>query len=108
MKSPTHGLRALLATGFRILASYGLSVILLTLLLVLVFIGTIEQVRIGLYPAQQRYFESFIAIFPLFGSIPLPLPGGYLLITLILINMLCGAMIRAPKNLRRPGLLIAH
>ncbi len=102
------GLTQFAAAIFRCFASYAMSVILLTLLLVLVFIGTIEQVRIGLYPAQQRYFESFIAVFPLFGSIPLPLPGGYLLITLIFINILCGALIRAPKHLRRPGLLIAH
>ena len=108
MTSVRYSLVTAAAALFRFLASYALSVLLLTLLLVLVFIGTIEQVRVGLYPAQQRYFESFIAVFPLFGSFPLPLPGGYLLITLILINIVCGAIIRAPKNFRRPGLLIAH
>lgn len=108
MKSGRDPLYTAAAGLFALLASYGLSVLLLTLLLVLVFIGTLEQVRIGLFPAQQQYFESFIAFFPLFGSIPLPLPGGYLLITLITINIVCGAVIRAPKNLRRPGLLIAH
>lgn len=108
MRPAQNKLSTVAAGLFALLASYGLSVVLLTLLLVLVFIGTIEQVRIGLFPAKQRYFESFIAIFPLFGTIPLPIPGGYLLITLTLINILCGAVIRAPKNLRRPGLLIAH
>lgn len=93
---------------FDFLSSYGLSVILLLLLLVLVFFGTLEQTRLGLYQAQQRYFESFLVIHPLFGWFPLPLPGGYLLLALVFINMACGAILRAPKRLKRPGLLIAH
>ena len=93
---------------FNFLASYGLSIILLLLLMMLVFFGTLEQTRLGLYEAQRRYFESLIVVHPLFGRIPLPMPGGYLLLGLVFINMLCGAIIKAPKRFSQPGLLIAH
>ncbi len=93
---------------FNLLASAILSVILLIALLLLVFMGTLEQTRIGLYEAQQRYFESMIVVPRLFGVVPIPLPGAYLLLFLVFINMIFGAIIRAPKRLTRPGLLIAH
>lgn len=92
----------------RFLGSYGLSVVLLLTLLLLVFFGTLEQTRIGLYEAQQKYFESFFLVHRLFGHLPVPLPGGYLLLALVFVSMLIGAVIRAPKRLSRPGLLIAH
>lgn len=92
----------------QLLGSYGLSVVLLLALLLLVFFGTLEQTRIGLYEAQQKYFESFFLVHRLFGRLPVPLPGGYLLLALVFVSMLIGAVIRAPKRLTRPGLLIAH
>ncbi len=93
---------------YRLFSSYALSVILLVALLLLVFMGTLEQTRIGLYEAQQKYFESLFVFPRLFGVIPIPLPGAYLLLALVFINMICGAILRAPKRLKRPGLLIAH
>jgi len=93
---------------FDLFASYGLAVILLFLLLLLVLFGTLEQVDHGLFEVQKKYFESFWLVHWLFGKIPIPLPGVYLLLTLLFINLLCGAIIRAPKSWRRPGLLIAH
>ncbi|HQM99542.1 MAG TPA: cytochrome c biogenesis protein ResB [Candidatus Hydrogenedentes bacterium] len=93
---------------FTLMASYGLSVLLLIALLLLVFMGTLEQTRIGLYEAQQKYFESLVVVPRLFGVIPVPVPGAYLLLSLLFINMLCGAIIKAPKSFSRPGLLIAH
>lgn len=92
----------------KILGSYSLSVVLLLALLLLVLFGTLEQTRIGLYEAQQKYFESFFLTHRLFGAIPIPLPGGYLLLALVFASMLTGAIIGAPKRMTRPGLLIAH
>ncbi len=89
-------------------ASYGLATVLLLLLMALVFFGTIEQTRLGVYEAQRRYFESLFVVHWLFGRVPLPLPGGYLLLALVFVNMACGAVLAAPKRLTRPGLLIAH
>ena len=93
---------------FSFTASYGLSVLLLLLLMVLVLFGTLEQTHSGLHEVQQRYFSSLFVVHPLFGWFPLPLPGGYLLLGLLFVNMLFGAIIRAPKRFSRLGLLLAH
>jgi hypothetical protein len=93
---------------FRLLASYGFVVVVLALLLVLTFLGTLEQVDHGLYSVQKKYFESIVLVHWCFDVIPLPLPGAYLLMTLLFVNLCCGAIIRARKSWRRPGMLIAH
>lgn len=101
----------LLKKTFNFLASYGLACVLLFLLLLLVLFGTLEQVNTGLFQVQKRYFESFYLIHPLtIGGLtfPLPLVGAYPLMILLFLNLVCGAIIRAPKNWKHPGMLIAH
>lgn len=96
---------------FSFFASYGLACASLFLLLLLTLFGTLEQVESGLFVVQQRYFESFFLIhWQTIGSIqvPIPLVGAYPLMFLLFLNLVCGAIIRAPKNWRRPGMLIAH
>jgi len=93
---------------FRLLSSYGLAVVLLAFLLVLTILGTVEQADQGLYLVQRKYFESLFLVHHLFGVVPVPLPGVYLLMSLLAVNLVCGAIIRAPKSLRAPGMLIAH
>jgi hypothetical protein len=95
---------------FHFLASYGLACVLLFLLLLLVLFGTLEQVNNGLYAVQEKYFNSFLVTDLHIGSsvIPVLLPGAYPLMVLLFLNLVCGAIIRAPKNWRQPGMLIAH
>ena len=93
---------------FAFLASYGVAAVILTLLLILTFLGTLEQVDHGLFAVQERYFNSLFLVHIFFGILPVPLPGAYLLMVLLFINLVCGAIIRAPKAWRRPGMLIAH
>lgn len=90
-----------------LLASYGLAVVLLFFLALLTFLGTLAQVQMGLYEAQKKYFESFYVVHE-FWDIPVLLPGAYLLMALLFVNLLLGAILRAPKSWRRPGMLIAH
>ncbi len=101
-------MKAYLTKAFRFAASSWVAVTLLFLLLVLVFFGTIEQVNQGLYEVQKNYFESAFVVHWLFGTVPLPLPGAYLLMGLLTVNLFCGGILRAPKHWRKPGLLIAH
>ncbi|MFP4500326.1 MAG: cytochrome c biogenesis protein ResB [Candidatus Hydrogenedentota bacterium] len=101
-----------------LLASYGLAIVVLFFLLVLTLLGTIAQVEMGLFEAQKKYFESFYLVhefrmpeaLPVVGGAALPvlLPGAYLLLVVLFVNILLGAIIRAPKNWRRPGMLITH
>jgi hypothetical protein len=93
---------------FRFCASYGFAVVVLVFMLFLVLFGTLEQVDIGLLEAQKKYFESAFLVHYLFGTVPIPLPGAYLLIVLLFTNLSCGALIRARKDWRKPGMLIAH
>lgn len=91
----------------RFLASYGFGAILLILLLALVFLGTLQQAQHGIYEVQKQYFETFV-VTHWFGPVPLPLPGAYLLMGLLFVNIFLGGIVRAPKHWLRPGMLIAH
>ena len=51
-------------------------------LMVLVTVGTVAQKDIGLYASQQKYFSSYF-----FFIGPLPLPGGRVVLALMLINL---------------------
>jgi hypothetical protein len=91
--------RSVLKLSLDALGSLRLSVILLGLSVLLVFFGTLDQVRIGIREAQDIYFESFFAIwrYPVIwpggdflNYIPLPLPGGYLIGPLLLVNLVTG------------------
>ena len=93
---------------FRFFASNGLSVALLLLLMLLTFLGTLAQVDRGLYAAQREYFGSLFLVHRLFGVFPLPLPGAYLLLALVFVNVLCGGIVRVRKGWKQAGVLIAH
>jgi ResB-like family len=99
---------------FRFLRSFGLATTVLSLLLLVTYLGTIEQVEHGLYESQKKYFESFFVTsidvacclramhIPYQGSFDLPvyiLPGGYLLMVVLGINMLLGGIVRLHKEL---------
>ncbi len=93
---------------YRFLASSGLACIVLLLLLLLTYLGTLYQTEYGLYEAQQRYFNSFVVIHYAFGVMPAPLPGAYLLLTVLFVNLLLGGIIRARKGWSKLGILIGH
>jgi hypothetical protein len=75
-----------------------------------VFIGTLAQVDEGLYNAQARYFRQWIIFgLDLFGrKIPLPLPGGYLIGTLLLLNLLAAHIYRFQLSVKKIGIQITH
>jgi len=96
---------------FRFFSSFGLAVVVLSLLLVITYLGTIAQTEIGLLDSQRKYFDSWSVFHDLrFGSIVFPiwLPGGMALMVLLFINMACGAVIRMRKGMRTIGVLISH
>ncbi len=90
------------------IASYKLSCILFLLLMVLTYLGTMNQVQEGLYQSQQKYFESLFLVHWAFGVVPIPLPGGYLVMIVTFINLTWGAILRAWRGLSHLGILIAH
>jgi hypothetical protein len=80
----------------QVLGSLKLTVWLLVFAMLLVFFGTLDQVRIGIRGAQQIYFESIIAFWrypetwpmgSLLKYFVLPLPGGYVVGPLLAANL---------------------
>jgi hypothetical protein len=101
-KSKPLGLRV-----YHFFSGWTLAVILLSILLVLTYLGTMAQVEMGLYDASEKYFEAFFLTEKI-GPVPIVLPGVYLVSVLLFLNLLLGAIIRARKSWKRPGMLIAH
>jgi hypothetical protein len=96
--------------SIKIFTSLRLTVILLAFAIVLVFIGTLAQVDEGLYNAQARYFRQWIVLgLDLFGRrVPLILPGGYLIGTLLLVNLLAAHIYRFQLSVKKIGIQLAH
>lgn len=90
--------------------SIRLTVVLLGLGLILVFWGTIAEVELGLYKAQNDFFRSFFVFWHPAGSswrIPI-FPGGYLLGGLLLINLLAAHTRYYRPEKRKIGIVMIH
>src|SRR6185369_7836430 len=90
--------------------SLKLTATLLAFSIVLVFIGTIAQADEGLYVAQAHYFRQWIVVGAnFFGHhIPLILPGGYLIGTLLLVNLVVAHIYRFEFTTKKIGIQLAH
>lgn len=91
--------------------SLKLTATLLALSVVLVFVGTIAQADEGLYGAQAHYFKQWLVTGThLFGyKIPwMVLPGGYLLGTLLLVNLVMSHIYRFQLAPKKIGIQITH
>jgi hypothetical protein len=93
-----------------VFTSLKLTVTLLAFAIVLVFIGTLAQVDEGLYNAQSHYFRQWLVLGPhVFGKqIPIILPGGYLIGTLLLLNLIAAHVYRFQLSVKKIGIQLAH
>ena len=90
------------------LSSMKLSVVLLVLLAILTFLGTLAQKDQGLYFVQKEYFESWFVFPRLFGFLVLPLPGAVPVLALLFLNLLVGGLVRLRWSARNFGILVTH
>ena len=90
--------------------SLRLTVVCLALALVLVFWGTLAQVDLGLYKAQNEFFRSFIIYWgPTGASWRVPVfPGGYLVGGVLLLNLLATQIRRNAFTVNKIGLWMVH
>ncbi|MFO1051620.1 MAG: cytochrome c biogenesis protein ResB [Planctomycetota bacterium] len=103
--------RSVLGAIYRTLGSLKLSVAILIGWFAATYLGTWAQIDIGLFRAQRIYFESIYYTLPrepYFGWLGVPMPGGYLLMALLVVNLLIGGIIRLRKTWSRAGILIMH
>ena len=102
-------MRTLLRSVVEACCSLKLTVALLALGIVLVVFATLDQVNLGIWAVQHIYFRSFIAWGHLpFTTIVCPLPGGYLVGGLLLLNLLCAQFARFTLTWRNLGLHFTH
>lgn len=105
------------------LASMKLAVVLVVILGLLTWLGTLAQVDRGLWDVQREYFESWFVLAELPVSfwgkgitqangdvfkLKIPLPGAYPVMALLLTNLLVGGFVRLRWRLRNAGVLITH
>lgn len=90
--------------------SLRLTVALLFLAMVLVFLGTLAQVKLGLYIAQEQFFRSFFVWWrPGGGDWKIPVfPAGYLLGTMLLLNLLAAHLKRFQFTKGKIGIYLIH
>ena len=105
--------RSLPVRIFDVLSGFGLATITLLLLGVLTWFATLEQVDNGLYPTLNKYFATdWRAIFLLpeinGKTVWLPLPGGYWVCAVLLVNLILGGIIRIRKGWRHAGNIVSH
>ncbi|HEU0008996.1 MAG TPA: cytochrome c biogenesis protein ResB [Verrucomicrobiae bacterium] len=100
----------MIARLIKIITSLRLTVTLLAFGIVLVFVGTVAQADEGLYQAQARYFKHwFVWGITFFGHrISLPLPGGYLIGTLLLVNLTAAHIQRFQWTWKKAGIHLTH
>src|SRR4051812_26824232 len=88
--------------------SLKLTVTLLIFGMVLVFAATLDQVNLGVWAVQEKYFHSFIIYVPL-GRFVVPVfPGGYLIGGLLLANLIAAHVYRFAFTWKKLGIFFTH
>src|SRR5258708_4468414 len=92
------------------LTSLKLTVFCFACAMILVFLGTLDQVNIGVYEAENRYFKSFFLYFtPPGTTLKIPwFPSGYLVGGLLLMNLIAAHLARFKFTWKKAGILVLH
>lgn len=92
------------------IASLRLTVLCLAAAFVLVFAGTLAQVRFGLFFVQEQYFQSWFIWWPVGSSgITIPVfPGGHFIGAVLLVNLITAHIRRFSWTRRKLGIQLTH
>ena len=92
----------------KLLSSFKLAIFLLLSIMILVIIGTIFQSQSVSIDVQERFFRSFFVIQD-FGSFKIPIfPGGYLLGSLLIFNLLSSLVMNVRLLWSKLGIYLIH
>src|SRR3954468_9832267 len=93
-----------------LLTSLKLTIVCLAAGMILIFAGTLAQVHLGIWEAQQRYFQSMVIWWPAESrgfQIPI-FPGGHLIGAVLLINLVAAHVKRFRWSLSKLGIHLTH
>jgi ABC-type transport system involved in cytochrome c biogenesis permease subunit len=90
------------------LVSIKLTVVLLVFSIVLILAATLDQVNLGIWAVQEKYFRTFV-IFLQRGDLSLPIfPGGYTIGGLLLFNLIGAHIYRFKLSWKKFGIWFVH
>lgn len=100
----------MLRRAFHHLGSLRLTVLLLAFSMALVFFATLDQTHWGIRLVQKEYFESFFCAYPLNADAKfrLPMPGGFLVGGLLIVNLLAAHFRHFKPGWHRSGIAVTH
>lgn len=103
-------MRELWSAFLRLFTSLQLTVVLLVFSIVLVFVATLDQVNLGIWAVQEKYFRSFFVMWPVPDTrIAIPLfPGGYFIGGMLLLNLIAAHVKRFRFTWNKAGLFLTH
>lgn len=91
-----------------LLVSLKLTVVLIVFAIILILAATIDQVNLGIWAVQEKYFYSFV-VFWKAGNVSLAIfPGGYTIGGLLLLNLIGAHIYRFKFTWRKIGIWLAH
>lgn len=90
------------------LVSLRLTIVLLVFSMVLVFAATLDQVNLGIWAVQEKYFRSFIVYLPFDRFVVPAFPGGYTIGGLLLANLIAAHVYRFRFEWRKSGIVLTH
>jgi hypothetical protein len=103
-------MKDLVQAAFRLISSLQLTILGLVLGMVLIFFGTLDQIHLGIWAAQAKYFRSFIVFWssPVGDwSVPI-MPGGYLVGSVLMVNLVAAHFARYRLSWKKLGITITH
>ena len=101
-------LATLLRDARDLIVSLKLTVVLILFSIILVLVATLDQVNLGIWVVQQKYFNTFV-VFWKTGNMSLAIfPGGYTIGGLLLLNLLAAHFYRFKLTWRKLGLWLTH
>lgn len=91
-----------------LLVSLQFTVVLLVFSMVLVFAATLDQVNLGIWAVQEKYFRAFV-VYTQVGGVTVPaFPGGYTIGGLLLANLIAAHVCRFSFHWRKAGIVLTH
>jgi hypothetical protein len=101
-------MKSFLLSARDLAVSLKLTIVLLVFGMVLIFAATLDQVNLGIWAVQEKYFRSFI-VYTQLGRVTLPVfPGGYLVGGLLLVNLIAAHIYRFAFTWRKAGIQLMH